>query len=256
MLKSESAETEHAFVVTIPSVPTVKTEKSRVFAHKAHLWKIMTIGLVVVGLVGASVLFAQRLRVNSPESLPASKQTITVIQEEAVIPNTVRINGIDGRLLHESIYQVPLQTQANGKQIVIPQAKLTIKGSYAITHQAAEMWSSDIQLIFVKSLGAVAPTGASSEWQVIFGSKQKKMGYEVIVHGDQVVSQKQIESRFIGYALPTKWYDSDGAIASLIAIPQFAKATISGLSFYYNTDAKAWQYGIATSQGFTSMYVK
>lgn len=179
-----------------------------------------------------------------------------VIEENLVIPQTEKAVVNEGRVVNEGAYQTPLVPKSDEERIIAPLAELTLKGSYNVSINEAKKWSDDAKLVFIKSLGAVTLEGKSSQWQIIFGSKNKKKGYEIIVQKDKIVSQKEIFSDSFGYDLPDNWRDSNYAVGTLQATPQFSDATVSSINFYYNVDGKKWSYALSTSRGTTSMPVE
>ena len=222
------------------------------FQNKKIIYVI--IAIVIVLTIGIIYIFDLL-----PESL---KKTIffgpkgTVIEENLVIPNTEKIAVVEGRFVSPGTYQTPLVPKSDAEEIIAPKAVYTARNGYDVSINEARKWSADAKLIFIKSLGAITLEGKSSQWQIVFGSKTKKKGYEIIIQADKVVSQKEIPSDSFGYDLPKNWYDSGEAIKSLQTMPQFSDAAVSSISFYYNTDGKNWGYGLATSRGTTSMPVR
>ena len=195
-------------------------------------------------------------------ALPSFKKITTVfekpktVQETLVIPDTKVVEGIAGRTPSTDKYAVPLVPTSEGQKVIVPGAVLTLKNSFNVAEPVALVWSKDAKLVFITSQGAVTLNGESSMWQVMFGSLSKKKGYEVIIQGDKVVSEKELSSVEYGYGLPTDWYDAKDAIVSLQTLPQFANATVSSINFFYNRDGKRWGYALSTSQGTTSMPVR
>ncbi|MEK7149901.1 MAG: hypothetical protein AAB757_02945 [Patescibacteria group bacterium] len=181
---------------------------------------------------------------------------VKVIDDELVIPQTERVSPADGRIIQKGSYDTLLVPKSEEEEVLVVKAKLTVKGSYDSAIVRAKEWSDDAKLVFIKSLGAIDLGGKSSGWQIVFGSKTKKTGYEIIIQADKIISQKEIKSNSFGYDLPKNWYDSNSAIASLQGLPQFSDATVSSINFYYNLDGKKWGYALSTSRGTTSMPVK
>jgi len=181
--------------------------------------------------------------------------TPTTIEENLIIPDTKSVSTADALAINDA-QEVPIAPQNNGERVIVPNATLTLKESYTKVLPEITAWSSDAKLVFVKSLGTVTLEGKSSEWQIVFGSKIKKKGYEIILQGDKEVSSKEVDSNFYGFSLPKNWYDAGDAIKSLQTLPQFANATISGINFSYNSDGKIWVYGLATSKGATAIPVR
>jgi hypothetical protein len=179
-----------------------------------------------------------------------------IINDIVKIPNTVLINNNEGEIVPRGEYNVKLQPKSETEQVFISNAKVTLKGAYTLTQTAANNWASDQKLIFIKSNGALGLDGLSSSWQVVYGSAQKKRAYEIIISADQIISQKEIKTESTGFDLPSNWYDSNEAIASLGHLPQFSADTISAISFYYSEPASSWAYGVATGEKTTSMWVK
>lgn len=215
---------------------------------------VIIVGVIMIALI---IYFFNPFNV-----LPALKKIIQsspdikVIDDQPIIPQTEQVGFIDGRIIQKGDYDTFLFPNSEREAVVIVKAKLTVKGSYDLAVVKAREWSPDIKLIFIKSLGAIDLEGKSSGWQIVFGSKAKKSGYEIIVQADQVISQKEIKSDLFGYDLPENWYDSNEAIKSIQSLPQFSSATISAINFFYSNDAKQWRYGLATSIGNSSIPVK
>ena len=193
---------------------------------------------------------------------PSFKKTMTifekpkVVEETLVIPTNTQVEVNDGRIPTTDKYAVPLVPVSEGEKVVVPNAVVTLKGSFDIALPNAIKWSKDAKLILLTSGGAVTLEGKSSQWQVTFGSLLKKKGYEIVIQADKIVSEKEISSTEYGYSLPTNWYDANEAIKSLQTLPQFSKATISSINFFYNKDGKRWGYALGTSAGTTSMPVR
>lgn len=193
---------------------------------------------------------------------PSFKNAVTffekpkVVQETLVIPETKIVEGVVGRTPSTTHYAVPLVPVTEGDKVVVPGATLTLKKSFEVALPKAEVWAKDAKLVFLTSQGAVTLAGESSMWQVVFGSLAKKKGYEIIIQGDKIVSEKEIPSQEYGYDLPVNWYDAGEAIRSIQTLPQFVDATVSSINFFYNRDGKRWGYALGTSRGTTSMPVR
>ena len=180
-----------------------------------------------------------------------------VIQEKLTIPNTTSFTGAEGRVVDQGSVAVALVPKSDAEKVIVPEAELSVKGSYDFAQPEASKWSSDAKLVFIKSLGAVTLDGKSSQWQIAFSSKTKKnRGYEIIVQKNKIVSQKEIESAATGTDIPANWFDSGEAIKTIQDMPQYNNASISAINFFYNFDAKEWKYGISTSAGVTSIRVR
>ena len=182
-----------------------------------------------------------------------------VIQEKLTIPNTTSFTGAEGRVVDQGGVAVALVPKSEAEKVIVPGAELSVKGSYDFAQPEASKWSSDVKLVFIKSLGAITLDGKSSQWQIAFSSKTKKnRGYEIIVQKNQIVSQKEIESAAIGEEVPANFAnrDSSWAIARLADIPQFQTASITAIVFSYNQDANGWDYIIPNSFGKTAIRVR
>lgn len=213
---------------------------------------IIIIALVILA-VGVSIAFWG----SRTGRKVAIQGTPRVIEETPVIPDTQEVSMADARILEQGAVSVPLVPKTEGERVIVPRAKLTMKGVCDRALPETAKWSPDAKLVFIKSLGAITLEGKSSQWQLVFSSKTKKgRGYEVIVQEDRIVSQKEITSTAVGADMPKEWYDSDGAIKSLQSLPQFLDATIWAINFFYDRDSEWWMYVIATSVGNTSMFVK
>jgi len=199
--------------------------------------------------------------VNNPlypkkENIYTNKTEPTVVKETLTIPLPEKITVNSGRSLETSkdSIQTPLVPQNPGEKVIISLATYTAKKTYDLAKPEAMAWKNNAQLSFIKSLGAITVDGKSSQWQIVFltpGNSQK--GYEIIVQGDSIVSKREVESSGVSADLPASWYDSDEALKRLAQMPQFVNTLVSGINFFYNPDAKAWRYAIATSVGTTSL---
>ena len=213
-------------------------------------------------IIASVIVIASALGVYLWQTSPSFKKAVTfyekphVVEETLVIPETKLVEMAAGRTPSTDRYAVPLVPETEGDKVVVPNAVLTLKGSYEVAKPKAGAWAPDAKLVFLSSQGAVTLEGKSSMWQVVFGSLSEKKGYEVIIQGDKIVSEKEIPTAEYGYNLPTNWYDANEAIGSIQSLPQFADATVSSINFFYNRDAKRWGYALGTSRGTTSMPVK
>lgn len=212
---------------------------------------IMLAGIVIILVVGVAMSFVTK------KVIPQVKKwhfTTYAVNEEMHLPNTSSVYPTDGRIIATGAYSTPIDpTQGS---VISDKAIYTVKGAYAVASSSAEAWSKDAALVYIHSQGVVTSDGKSGEWQIVFGSKAKKKGYEVIVFGDNIASQKEIDATAFGYSLPKNWYDSGDALIALRTQLQFANALLSSINFYYNTDGKKWGYALATSNGTVSMPVK
>lgn len=219
---------------------------------------LVAVIIIVLATLGVYFVFPDAFKALTRQVAEIKRDQPRVIEENLVIPETERISGGEGRLAAdgESV-DVPLVPKNEGEKVIVSKAVLTTKGSYNLATQEVLKWSAGSKLALIKSLGAINLDGKSSQWQLIFVSDDKKgKGYEVIVQADQIVSKKEIDSTAVGAELPKNWFDSDGAIKSLQDLPQFSDATVSSVSFYYNTDGKLWEYALSTSRGVTAISVQ
>ena len=210
---------------------------------------IVTVAVLALGGVGL-FFFLERTGL-----APVIVQKKTVVEEKLIIPETVRVSASEARTVQKGAVEAPINP-AKGGVIVSAKAIFTVKGAYDKALAEASAWSPDASLVFIKSLGVVTAEGKSGEWQVVFGSKKAKAGFEVLVYGDAIASKKEIPSTSYGFDLPQNWYDSGDALESLRTQPQFATATVSSLNFFYNEDGKRWSYALATSNGTLAMPVR
>lgn len=179
-----------------------------------------------------------------------------LVEETLTIPTTNEITSADTRSVNQEGYKVALVPENSSERVIVPLAIYTLKGSYEQALPIALAWSSDAELVLIKSLGAVTLEGKSSQWQVVFGSRTSRSSFEIIIRGNEIISKKEVASSEYGHAIPERWYDAGDAIASLQTLPQFSDATLSGITFFYNADSTSWGYGIATSRGATAMPVR
>ena len=182
---------------------------------------------------------------------------VVIVQENLVIPDTQEIGVISfRRVIDYGAYPVPLVPKDDSERVIVPNAILTLKEAYIKSQEVIIGWTSDAKLAGIKSIGSIALDGKSSMWQIAYGSRLKEMGYEIIIQGDLIVSQKELPwvgGGDYGYNIPANWFDSDSAIALLQELPQYSDVSISTINLFYNVDAKAWRYGFSTSTGSASV---
>lgn len=215
--------------------------------------------LVVVGLVAVFLIFPEfGSKISRVVDLKPDKPKV-IENEQLVIPNTQKITGGEGRVVEQGSVAVPLVPKNEAEKVVVPKAILTVKGSYDLAKMEAEKWASDAVPVFIKSLGAVTLEGKSSQWQLAFSAKSKlKKGYEIIIQGDQIVSQKEIDSTAKGVDFPINMLDSGEFVKKLQERLAFADATLSSFllaSTPESTDVK-WWFSISTSKGTVTFEVK
>lgn len=212
--------------------------------------KIIIVSVIVIASVVAIYLW---------RTSPSFRRTVTffesptVITENIVIPDTTTTRTSDARVASPDKYAVPLVPMTKGDEVVVPNAVLTLRESYNLAAVEGGKWATDAKLVYIKSLGAVTLDGKSSTWQVVMGSRTKKMGYEVIIQGSAVLSQKEVGSKEYGGTIPDAWKDLAVVIKELQSHPLYQNATVSEVNFYYNIDNKKWYYAIATSKGMSSI---
>lgn len=224
------------------------------FKDKKNLVIISLIILILAVIILMSFLFRNNqpvINLNGGKNFKGQ-----VIDDVVKIPETTGINNNEGEIVPRGEYEIKIQPQTENEQVLITKAKLTLKEAYNQATPEVVKWSADQKLVFIKSNGALGLDGRSSSWQLVYNSQQLDKNYEVIIIEDQLVSLKELSSNISGFDLPTNWYDSYEAIASLRTLPQFAPETISALSFYYSSADNSWAYGIAVGEKTTSMWVK
>lgn len=217
---------------------------------------IIILAIFILIIVGVAVLYFVFPELGSKISrvVDLRPDKPKVIEENLVIPQTKEIAPAAGRIVEQGGVAVPLVPKTEAEKVIISKAVLTVKGSYELAKTEAEKWTKDAKPALIKSLGAITLEGKSSQWQLVFSSAiKKKKGYEIIIQGDQIVSQKEIDSTIMGADFPKNLKDSGEAIISLQQLPQFSEATVSAINLYYNTDGKVWRYALSTSRGTTSM---
>lgn len=213
---------------------------------------VLSIALFVV-LVASLVFLIFSSKNKFSENTVDQTENVTLIKDELIIPDTKNATKVDGQFFNKNATAVPIISR---EQLIVADAKLTLKGGYESAKKESSDWSLDAKLLFIKSLGSVNQEGQSSAWQIVFASQKMKSGYEIIIQGDQVISKKEIVSTSFGFDLPGNWFDSSGVVTSLRTSPEFEGATITAINFFYSTDAGNWIYGIATSKGNSSIHVK
>lgn len=196
------------------------------------------------------------------QNSPTFKESTTfwesakVIDEKIVIPKTEVVDTIDARIGGTGGQSIALVPKTKGEEVVVPNAELTLRNALTLALVAGKTWASDAKPVYIKSLGVVTLEGKSSTWQVMSGSRTKKVGYEVIVQGPQILSEREVFSSDFGGILPESWKDLDVIIKELQSHPLYKDATISGVSFYYDNKTKTWYYGIQTSKGMSSIKIE
>ena len=140
--------------------------------------------LVVLVLGGVGLFFFLQRTGLAPEIV----QQKIVVEEKLVVPDTVQISPTQARTVQKGAVETPIDTSK--AEVVSEKAVLTLKGSYDKALAEASAWAPDAALVFIKSLGVVTGEGKSGEWQVVFGSKEKKAGFEVLVYGDAIAAKK------------------------------------------------------------------
>lgn len=219
--------------------------------------KKVYLGILVIIFLALSGYTFLNLR-KPAENIFVNKETKKIIVDQVYVPQTNKVNMMDGRLTERAsaVVAVPINPESTGEQYVVSQAKLTLKQNYDLALAEVIKWSSDSKLAFIKSLGTVTPEGKSTEWQTVFYSPIKNKSYEIIVWEDKIHSAKEIDSILTVGELPRNWFDSSGAVQSLRSMPQFASGTISAINFVYNKDSNDWIYGLQTSVGGTVLHVQ
>lgn len=220
---------------------------------------ISLIGVVLAFMLGGALYYFFFSKNATPSAVKGTRVTPKIISENLQIPNTVSVGATEGRMVNAGTVAVPLVPKDDSERVIVPQAVLTVQGTYLLAQPEAVKWSADAKLVFIKSLGAITLEGKSSQWQAVFSAKTKpKKGYEVIIQRDKVVSQKEIDSTATGADVPKNFSERDGqwAIAQMALIPQFQNASVSTINFSYNPDAKAWDYIIANSYGNSAIRVR
>lgn len=220
---------------------------------------------VVIGVIVAILALVVVLYFFKPSLLNIFTQQIgidverpMIVTETVKIPDTKAVTGGEGWYPNKDAYKVPLAPKSDGERVEVTGAILTTRGAYLVALPIAQEWVADAKLVMINSLGAVTLDGKSQGWQVVFGSKKNKKGYEVVVERETIVSKKEIPSSVYGADIPKNFAERDAAwaIALLAGNPQFQAASMTGLNFVYNADAQAWEYLIANSFGGSSVRVR
>lgn len=180
-----------------------------------------------------------------------------IIHENLVIPATQEISIWYFRsTTNFGAYEVPLVPKDDSERVIIPNAIFTLKEAYGKSLDSAIGWASDARLAGIRSIGTVTLDGRSSLWQIGYGSNLKKSGYEILIDGNSIVSQREVAwmgTGDYGYNIPINWYDGVEAVKAINTLPQFKDATISGINLYFNEDSIKWGYSIISSIGVVSM---
>jgi len=212
--------------------------------------KITLVALLVLAL-GGGLLFWFSRKAGLIETPPK------VVTDTIVIPKSEKITGAEGIYTRKNdAVAVPLSPKSSGEKVIVTDAVLTAKGSFAMAQKSALAWAPDAKLVFIKTLGTVMLDGKTSYWQLGFGSLKKKSGYEIVIKGDAIASTTEVATAVYGFDPPKNWYDSGDAISSLRTLPQFHDATVTQINFFYDKDAKWWVYSVLTSIGSDIMPVR
>lgn len=213
---------------------------------------IILIIVIAIGVL-AYVFFGSEKSIKIEES---SKPKI--IQENLVVPNTRNITESASKSVNESAAGIILSPKNEGETFIVPNAILTLKGGYNLALPQTLEWASDAKPVFIKSLGVITLDGKSSQWQIAFNSKTEKKGYEIIIQGDKIVSEKEIESSATGAEAPVNWPDAANMIKTLQARPAFSDATVSSFLLTSTPESKdvKWWLSIGTSKGTVTFEVK
>lgn len=181
-----------------------------------------------------------------------------VLTEKITLPDSNQVTNTDGFHASEQGYKVPLTPEDEGQKVIVNGATHSPFTSYELTKGIAKEWSEDAKLSIIKSLGTVTLEGVSSGWQVIYVSKIKGLGYEIIIDSSTIVRSREIPSASKGGDVPVNFNERDAvwAIHRLAENPQWSGAVMTGLNLAYNPDAKAWDYIISTTYGGSSVRIR
>lgn len=229
-------------------------DAKKFFQNKKKFIIIIIIALIILAVVFFYFL-SFVLNLNRKSGFGKNEK---IIEENLVIPVVDNFLGNEARFVNNKTIPVPLVPKSDEEKVIVPNAAHSIKSAYDFSVEEAKKWSADTKLVFIKSFGAINLEGKSSKWQVLFGSKNKKKGYEIIILKDKIISQREVESTSVGADIPLNFSErnSEWAISKMAAMSQFQNALISAINFTYNPDAQAWDYVIANSFGNTSIRVR
>ena len=110
--------------------------------------------VIIVFALGAGYYFYAPSG-NAPSAGQNTPSQGRVIEEKLVIPDTKSITGSEGRVVDQGAISIALVPKDDNEKVIVPGAVLSVKGSYDLAKPEAAKWSSDAQLAFIKSLGAV-----------------------------------------------------------------------------------------------------
>lgn len=226
--------------------------KQTVRIPKSNIWIWF---LLIIAILFGSGIFFMTFTGGNLEITDFLKSEKKIISDSFRKIDIKEISLSDTRSIGPSGSPIPFDTK-KADDYVVQNAKKTLKESYDLVLLAAQEWSGDAQLVFIKSIGTVTVDGKSSQWQIVFYSQEKKAGLVMAVWGEVIASKSETVSEIAGHDLPENWYDSRSALGSLSATPKFQTATVSGIMFYYNEDAGGWIYAVQTSLGSTIMHVR
>ncbi len=223
------------------------------YSRNQKIFLAVLVGMLfVVIIVGAFMLHSGGPSIIKNPFTPSAQPEKTV---EPFVPSRLDHVGV-GDARNAPLVSGGARISEAGDMSTQTENDLTLRLAYAKAAGVARTWSPDAALVYINSLGRMQAGGISSEWQVVFGSKAKKGGYEVLVYNGQISKSVEVPSSVYGFALPHNWYDSSDALTSLRTQPQFATATVAAINFYYNEDGKRWGYALATSGGTVAMPVQ
>lgn len=210
---------------------------------------------LVLGVVFATLLvFGMLYLLRNHLPFPFIGQGV-VVNEALILPETTEVGRHAGRVVVSGAYRAPINPTPTTR-VISSRAIYSLKEAHQLVEERARAWAPDAALVSIQSLGVITEEGRSGEWQLFFASKARGTGIEFIVYEDAIAREKEVASAGSGFALPSDWYDSGEALRSLRGMPQFEKATVSSLNFFYNEDGERWGYVLATSLGTVSIPVR
>lgn len=235
-----------------PRVPHEDTAIHKVALTLLHL-PLLTKLAVAVGLLvilGAIIHLSTSDRFTAPY-IP--DEPGVVISESLSLPPENSVVSSSGRIPNQEAHAVSFTPQNEDEMVVVPDAILTLNKALSLGAERAGVWAGDASLVFIKSLGAVNLRGESSSWQIVYASKERGVGREIIIQGDTVSANRStaLETLDGGTRTPTLRPIGD-VIKELQQNETYKNVTMTGVTLYHG-DGGIFRYVFTTSKGTFSV---
>ena len=105
------------------------------------MWNKIIIGLIIVVLIvagGGAAYYFFFFKNASPSSVQKNAATPEVITENLQIPNTISVGAVEGRMMNAGTVAVPLVPKSDSERVIVPQAVLTVKGTFRVCQRESK----------------------------------------------------------------------------------------------------------------------